>query len=92
MAQLAFTESADRSLAALEADAGREVLCRRVWDVLDALELDSSRADVRRRRYRSRVGVWGVPVQWREELWLVLWESGAPGSDEVIVLYVGPDL
>ena len=88
MPELWFSPSADRALDELERAATRSKLRDRVDAVLDALELDPGRAELRRHRFL--IGLWGVIVAGDGEEWIVLWEPHPSIDDAVTIHYIGP--
>jgi len=88
MPELWLDPAADRILDALAADATRRRLAERIEAVLDALERDPGRAELRRHRFM--IGLWGVVVAADGDEWVVLWESHPTIDDAIIIHYVGP--
>lgn len=88
MPELWFSPTADRALIELDRDRSRRRLSERVEDVLDALERDPGRAELRRHRFVT--GLWGVIVAADGEEWIVLWAPHLTMEDAIMIHYVGP--
>jgi hypothetical protein len=86
VAELYFTDDADRQLAALEADPKLSRVVAKLHETLGRLETDQ--LDPRVRRERFTTGHWVVPVRAAGETWVILWQ---PYEDSALVSYVGED-
>ena len=87
MTELLFSADADTQLSALEHDSARAGLWARINDGLDEIEANPASPQVRVRRYRDPP-VWGVPVRWASDDWLILWAETERGP---LILYIGED-
>ena len=88
MPELWFDPAADRVLAELASDDARRVLADRVDAVLDAIESEPGRFDLR--RHRLMIGLWGVTVSAQGHDWIVLWEQHPSIAGAIVIHYVGP--
>lgn len=87
MAELYFDADAARRLESLETANDRQRLLARVNAILDSLEVDPGRSDLRRRRFQN--GLWCVTAAGDGENWVLLWEPH-PNRQDVVVQYLGP--
>lgn len=83
-----FDTAADRALRALEGDRERRALAGRIDEILDQLERNPGRAELRRHRFVT--GLWGVIATAGDENWIVLWEPHPTIDDAIVVQYAGP--
>jgi hypothetical protein len=86
MTEVLLDPEADQELLRLESDPTAEKLLRRVNDMLDALERDTSDPALRRHRFSN--GLWYVLIPYHQGDYALLWE---PHGDAVAVRYLGPD-
>jgi hypothetical protein len=92
MVKFSFLPDAKAAFDLLANDPSRATLLKAIVRAFLTIRRDPGSVDARREAWRTDDWgqVWVVPVHARDDDWFIVWREEAP--DEVLVLYLGPEI